>query len=143
MELIAAIGARRKDVVRVVVAAVAKEAVNDGFWPASQFLGKTVYRVYCRPVREAGRSNKQTSLSGKCTGLAVLKRLNSISGIPLIQFWICRLGTFQFSRGGSADIELGMLNRGKRLFYPRELIADTMPEQTIGLLPMHIGVHWT
>ena len=143
MEAVAVTRARRGGAAMVAAAAVAVEAANDGFWPASQFLGKTVYRVYCRPVREAGRSNKQTSLSGKCTGLAVLKRLNSISGIPLIQFWICRLGTFQFSRGGSADIELGMLNRGKRLFYPRELIADTMPEQTIGLLPMHIGVHWT
>ena len=114
MELIAAIGARRKDVVRVVVAAVAKEAANDGFWPASQFLGKTVYRVYCRPVREAGRSNNQTSLSGKCTGLAVLKRLNSISGIPLIQFWSYLLGMFQFSRGGSAETELGTSSRGTK-----------------------------
>ena len=112
MELIAAIGARRKDVVRVVVATVAKEAANDGFWPASQFLGKTVYRVYCHPARGAGRSNKQTSLSGKCTGLAVLKRLNSISGIPLIQFWTYHLGISPFLREDSADLELDPLYRG-------------------------------
>ena len=95
-------------------AVAAMGAVNDGFGPASLYHGKAVYRVYCHLASGAGRNSIKTSLLDTCNGLAVLRRLNLISGIPLIQFWIYLLGTFQFSRGGSADIELGMLSRGTK-----------------------------
>ena len=77
--------AARKGAVTARVDVAATGAVNDGFWPASLFLGKTVYRVYCHLTSGAGHNSMKTSLLSKCTGLAVLRKSNSISGIPLIQ----------------------------------------------------------
>ena len=106
--------AARKDAVTAEVDVAATEAANDGFWPAPLFIGKTVYRVHCRLASGAGHNSMKTSLLSKCTGLAVLRRSNSVSGTPLIQFWIYLLGIFQFLRGDSADLELGTLSHGTR-----------------------------
>ena len=77
------IRAARKGAVTVVAV---MEAANDGFWPASLFLEKAVYRVYCHLASGAGHNSMKTSLLSTCTGLAVLRKSNSISRIPLIQF---------------------------------------------------------
>ena len=80
MEAVIVTRATRKGVVTAVAAVAAAEAANDGFWPASLFHGKAVYRVYCHLASGAGRNSIKTSLLYTCNGLAVLRKLNLISG---------------------------------------------------------------
>ena len=69
-----------------VNAATARVPLNDGFWLASLWAGRTIYRVHCCPRSGAGHQSKEKGQSGTCDGPEILKSLNSVSEVPRTRF---------------------------------------------------------
>ena len=95
-----------------VNAAVTRVPLNDGFWLASLLTGETIYRVHCCPGSGAGHQSKEKGQLGTCDGPEILRLLNSVSEVPLIQFCSSLLGISQSLRDVFADLKLDPLYRG-------------------------------
>ena len=75
-----------RSVEMAVNAATARVPLNDGFWLASLWAGRTIYRVHCCPRSGAGHQSKEKGQSGTCDGPEILKSLNSVSEVPQTRF---------------------------------------------------------
>ena len=85
MEEVGAAEAATSEVMEVN-AAIARVPLNDGFWLASLWAGRTIYRVHCCLSSGASHPSNKRGQSGTCDGPEILRLLNSVSEVPRTRF---------------------------------------------------------